>query len=109
MEPSTLQEILGVEKDIRTQLDAERTQAGQWLEAERREIDSAHAAALEALHRASAEGEAGARQAAAQKAAQLLARVEEANRAVAAASDEDLRRRVRPALEVLVPGGVRAR
>jgi len=36
MEQSTLAEILGVEKEIRVQLGAEREQASRWLEDARR-------------------------------------------------------------------------
>lgn len=41
MEQSTLQEILGVERQLHEELDAERQRANAWLEAERRGIDAA--------------------------------------------------------------------
>jgi len=51
MEQSTLAEILGVEKEIRVQLDVEREQASRWLEDARREVEREHEAALTRLQR----------------------------------------------------------
>jgi len=109
MEPSTLQEILGVEKQIRQQLDAERTQASQWLENARREIETAHRAEMEALKREAGQGEGIARQAASEKAALVVQRAEETARAVDNIADEELRRRLRGCLAALVPEGSGAR
>ena len=40
MQQSTLQEILGVEQEIREKLNAEREKASQWLEDARRQIQA---------------------------------------------------------------------
>ena len=104
MEPSTLAEILRVEKDIRDQLDVERERAQLRVEQARQEIEREHRAALERL-----QSEAGQRREAALKAASaaVAARVESADAAsvaVAAADDDELRALLRRGLAVLLPG-----
>jgi hypothetical protein len=98
MEHSTLQEILGVEKQLRAELDAEQVQASRWLEDARREIEAAHRAELEAIRQA------------AQDQAAAVGRVAEATaRAVELRPAEELRRSVRECIEAILPESVRAR
>lgn len=109
MEHSTLQDILGVEREIREQLDAERARASQWLEDARREIDAAHREELQRV-RQEAERRREAVQSAAAGRADRDARDAEARAAaVDRWSDEELRRVVRERIAVIVPGTSRAR
>lgn len=109
MEQSTLQEILGVEKQIRAELDAERTEASRWLENARREIESAHCAELERIRHSGVQAEAAARQAAQDRAGSLARDADAMARAVASLSDEELRCRVRECIQAIVPEPARAR
>jgi hypothetical protein len=109
MEQSTLQEILGVEKEIREQLDAEREKASQWLENARREIEVAHRVEMERLREAAgAKGEATQR-VAREKAAALVRSAEEAARAVARCTEDELKRRIAAGIAAILPGAARAR
>ena len=107
MEPGTLEEILAVEKQLRAELDAEQGKASRWLEAERREIETAHRAELEAIRQSGLAAESRARQAARETAV--------ARDAVAATfsvdrwPDEELRGRVRERISAIVPESIRAR
>ena len=109
MEQSTLQEILGVEKQLREQLDAERQQASQWLENARREIETAHLAELQQIRQEAERAEEAIRQAAKERAARTLAETAQATAAVERGSEAELRHKVRACLEVLVPEAIRAR
>jgi len=109
MEQSTLQEILGVEKAIREELDAERQQASQWLENARREIEQQHLAELESIRRDAARNELETRESARARAAEAAARSERYLEAAGARSDDELRRRVRECLAALVPEAGSAR
>lgn len=107
MQQSTLAEILGVEQELRAQLDAEREQAGRWLEQQRREIDLAHAARLSQL-----QAEAGQRRelvlaAARERAAAAATDVEAAAAAQSAVGDEHLRLLVRRHLAAVLPEPLR--
>ena len=107
MQQSTLAEILGVEQELRAQLDAEREQAGRWLEQQRREIDLAHAARLSQL-----QAEAGQRRelvlaAARERAAAAATDVEAAAAAQSAAGDGHMRPLVRRHLTAILPEPLR--
>jgi vacuolar-type H+-ATPase subunit H len=103
MEQSTLAEILGVEKEIRAQLDAEREQASRWLEAARREIEREHEAALRQLQHEAAQCRVAALEAARQRADAVVGDAERAVAAQAVMSDDELRALVRRRLACLVP------
>ncbi len=109
MEQSTLQEILGVEREIREQLDAERDRASLWLEAARREIDASHQAELARIAGASQGSGNAAREAARAGAAQVLEAAREAVNAVENLRDDELVARVRGRIAVIVPEAARAR
>jgi len=109
MEHSTLQEILGVEKQLRAELDAEQTQASRWLEDARREIEAAHRAELEAIRQAAVQAEAAGRQVAQDQAAAVARAAEAAARSVERWPAEELRHRVRECIEAILPERVRAR
>jgi len=49
MEQSTLAEILGVEQEIRAQLEAEREAANRWLDEQRQVIERTRAASISQL------------------------------------------------------------
>ena len=107
MQQSTLAEILGVEQELRAELDAEREKASRWLEQQRREIDQAHAARVSQL-----QVEAGQRRelslaAARESAASVVRDAEAAAAAQAAAGDEQLRPLVRRHLAAILPECVR--
>lgn len=107
MQQSTLAEILGVEQELRAQLDAEREQASHWLEQQRGEIDRAHAARLSQL-----QAEAGQRRESALAAARErgVAAVREAEAAAAgqsAVGDEQLRPLLRRHLAAILPETLR--
>ena len=103
MEQSTLAEILGVERDIRARLDAEREQASRWLEAARREIEQAHQARLAQLQADAKQRSDAALQAARERASRSVASARAAAANQAAVDDEQLRALVRRHLAVLVP------
>ena len=107
MEQSTLAEILGVEKEIRVQLDAEREQASRWLENARREIEQAHQAALAQLQADAEHRREAALQAAHDRASAIIRGAEAAASTQALISDDELRPLLRTHLAVLVPGGTR--
>ena len=107
MQQSTLAEILGVEQELRAQLDAEREQASRWLEQQRREIDLAHAARVSQL-----QAEAGQRRelalAAARERAAATARDTEATAAAqSAVGDGHMRPLVRRHLAAILPERLR--
>ena len=107
MEQSTLAEILGVEQEIRVQLEAEREQASRWLENARREIDQAHEADLARLRADAEQARGGVLKAARDSAAAVIEAAETAAREQALATDDELRRLVRRHIAVIVPGLVR--
>jgi hypothetical protein len=109
MEQSTLQEILGVEREIRERLDAEREKASQWLEAERRTIEAAHRAEIEQIRAAAAIDEQAAERAALDKTALILEPAQAAVRSVDRLADEDLRRLVASRLPGILPRRSHAR
>jgi hypothetical protein len=104
MEQDTLTAILGVEKEIRDKLDAEREQAGKWLEHARCEIEQAHQAALAQLREAAGQGESAAKQAAGDKAAGIVLEATTAAREIDRFQDDDLRRFVRRHIACIAPG-----
>jgi hypothetical protein len=67
-----LSEVLGVEREIRAKLDAERQAAQQWLERTRGEIEQAKLSELTALKASAAREEEAAKVAAHDKAAAIL-------------------------------------
>jgi len=101
MEQSTLAEVLGVEKETRDKLDAEREQAGKWLENARREIEQAHLAELARLRESVAQGEEAARQAARDKAAEIVRQAEIAARQADRFQDDELRQLILRHISVL--------
>lgn len=108
MEQSTLQEILGVEKSLREELDAERRKSSEWLDDARREIERDHLERLEAIRREANQAEEQVRQGAASAVSAAIGSGTGLD-AQQALPDEELRRRVRPHLAALVPGPTRAR
>jgi beta-lactamase class A len=107
MQQSTLAEILGVEQEIRAQLDAEREQASRWLEDQRREIERTHAARLSQLR-----AEAGQRRevvlgAARERAATVVRDAEAMAAAHAAVDDGQLRPLVLRHLADILPESLR--
>ena len=103
MDQSTLAEILGVEKDIRAQLDAEHERASRWLEDARREIEQAHEARLAQLQAEMRQRREAALLAAQERALALVEHAEAVASRQALASDGDLRPLVRRHLAILVP------
>lgn len=103
MDQSTLAEILGVEKDIRAQLDAEREQAGRWLEDARREIERDHEARRAQLQTELQQRREAALRAAQERASALVKHAEAVASRQALASDDDLQPLVRRQLAILVP------
>jgi glutathione S-transferase len=107
MEQSTLAEILGIEKDIRAQLDAERAQASRWLESARREIEQAHQERLAQLRAQAQQQRETTLQAARERASALVTAAEAAAAAQARLTDDQLRPVVRDRLAALLPEDLR--
>jgi hypothetical protein len=107
MEQSTLAEILGVEQEIRAQLDAEREQASRWLENTRREIEQAHQAEVARLQDEARQRRETALRDARDKASALIQAAEAAASVQARGSDDELRPIVRARIAVIVPEAVR--
>jgi hypothetical protein len=108
MQQSTLQEILGVEEEIREQLNAEREKASQWLEDARRRIQAEHAAEMGRLLGSSDQGEAVARETARKSAAEIVSQAKDAARAIERVDEEVLRRLVARHIACIAPGSSRA-
>jgi hypothetical protein len=104
MQQSTLQEILGVEEEIREKLNAEREKASQWLEDARRQIQAEHTAEMGRLLGGSSQGEAAAREAARKSAAEIVGQAQDAARAIEQLDDEALRSLVARHIACIVPG-----
>lgn len=109
MEQSTLHEILGVEKSLREELDAERRRSSEWLDGARREIERDHLERLEAIRREAEHAEEQARQGAVAGTSVAIGHSEAWLDAAQALTDDELRRRLRPHLAALVPEPNRAR
>ncbi len=107
MEQSTLAEILGVEQQIRAQLDAEREQASQWLENARRDIERSHEAALTRLREDARQRQEAAVQAALDRVTEAVRDAESAAAAQSVISDDALRTLVRRHLAELLPEDAR--
>ena len=107
MEQSTLAEILGVERELHTQLDAGHEQAGRWLEHERREIERSQQAALTQLHADAERRREALLQAARARASAIVQRAGTAAAGQALVSDDMLRALVRRHLAALVPEDAR--
>lgn len=107
MKQSTLAEILGVEKDIRVRLDAERKQADRWLENARRDLEQQHRESLAQVESAVAARRAAALQAARDRAAADVESAVAAAARVAELDDDVLRPMVRRHLAFLLPGSTR--
>ena len=108
MQQSTLQEILGVEQEIREKLNAEREKASQWLEDARRQILAEHSAETERLQGSSKQGEAAAREAAGKSAAEIVSQAQDAARTLEHLDDEALRSLVARHIACIVPVSSRA-
>lgn len=108
MQQSTLQEILGVEKEIREQLNAEREKASQWLEDARRRIQAEYTAELGRLQGSSNHGEAAAREAAGKGAAETVCQAQDAARVIELLDDEALRGLVARRIAGIAPGASHA-
>jgi hypothetical protein len=109
MQQSTLQEILGVEEEIREKLSAEREKASQWLEDERRRILAEHTAEMGSLQGSSSQGEAAARQAARKGAAEIVSQAQGVARDSERLGDDALRSLVVRHIACIVPGTFSAR
>lgn len=109
MQQSTLKDILGIEREIRQQLDAERERARQWLEGARREIEAQHAAAVGQLEATRAKRREEAEQAAIRDADQVVRQAEAAARAVDGLADDELRAAVARHIACIAPGTANAR
>lgn len=109
MHQSTLQEILGVEEEIREKLNAEREQASQWLEDERRRILAEHTAEMGRLQGSSSQGEAAAREAARKSAAEIVSQAQGAAHVIERHGDDALRSLVVRHIACIVPGTSSAR
>ena len=107
MQQSTLAEILGVEQELRAQLDAEREQASRWLEQQRREIDLAHAARLSQLQAEAGQRRESALAAARERAEAAVGDAGDAAAARSAVSDRQLRALVRRHLAAILPERLR--
>lgn len=107
MEQSTLTEILGVEKDIRAQLDAERAQASRWLESARREIEQVHQERLAQMRAEVQQQRETALQAARDRASTVVKAAAAAAAAQARLTDDQLRSVVRDRLAALLPEDLR--
>jgi hypothetical protein len=107
MQQSTLAEILGVEQELRAQLEAEREQAGRWLEQQRQEIDRAHAARVSQLQAEAGQRRELALAAARERAATAVRDTEAAAAAQSAVGDEQLRPLVRRHLAAILPERLR--
>ena len=105
MQQDTLAEILGVEKEIRDKLDAEREQASKWLEHARREIEQAHLAAMAGLQESCGQDAEAAKRAAHPQAATVIRQAETSARPIDRFHDDDLRQLIRRHIAVIVPGG----
>lgn len=103
MQQSTLAEILGVEQELRAQLDAERGHASRWLEQQRREVDLAHAARLAQLQAEAGQRRESALAGARESAAAIVRDAEAAAAAQSAVGDEQLRLLVRRRLAAILP------
>lgn len=108
MQQSTLQEILGVEEEIREKLNAEREKAGKWLEDARCRIQAEHATAMGSLQRSSSQGEAGALEAARKSVAAISSRAQDAARLIEHLDDVVLRDLVCRHIASIAPGSSRA-
>ena len=106
MEQSTLAEILAVERDIRTRLDAERERANRWLENARHEIEQEHSTQLAQIRSAAAARRDAALRAAHDRASAELLSAEAAAGTVGL-SDDALRPIVRRHLTFLLPEAAR--
>jgi hypothetical protein len=107
MEQNTLAEILGVEKEIRDKLDAERDQASQWLANARREIEQVRLAETARLEESGGKDEQGAQTAAGDKAAEIVRQAQSAVQEIDRYADDDLRRLIRRHIAVIAPGASR--
>ena len=107
MQQSTLAEILGVEQELRAQLDAEREQASRWLEQQRREIDLAHEARLLRLQTEAGQRREVALVAARERAEAAVGNAEGAAAAQSALSDKRLRPLVCRHLAAILPEPLR--
>ena len=107
MQQSTLAEILGVEQELRAELDAEREQASRWLEQQRREIDLAHAARVSRLQAEAGQQRESALAAARERAAAAARDTEAAAAEQSAVGDEFMRPLVRRHLAAILPEPLR--
>lgn len=103
MQQGTLAEILGVEQELRAQLDAEREKASHWLEQQRREIDLAHAVRLAQLRAEAGQQRETKLDAARDSAAAAVRDAVAAAAAQSAVGDEQLRPLVRRHLAAILP------
>jgi vacuolar-type H+-ATPase subunit H len=108
MQQSTLQEILGVEEEIRGQINAERAKASQWLEDARRRLQAEHVAEVGRLQGSSSRGEAAAREAARNSAAEIVSQAQDVARDIEQFDDEALRAVVARHIACIIPGSSRA-
>ncbi|MBS0396732.1 MAG: hypothetical protein JSR54_19080 [Proteobacteria bacterium] len=104
-ERGTLEEVLGVERQIAGELAAARQQAGDWLDSARREIEAGRQAGLEQLKSAGTADAQALERSSQARAAAIAAQAGEWEARVQGLDDAALRPIVRRALAALVPGG----
>jgi hypothetical protein len=107
MENGTLAEILGVEQEIRAQLDAEREQARRWLDGARSDVEREHQAGLARLQAEMLQRREAALHAAQEAASATVRRAEAAARADSGVCDADLRALLRRHLVRILPEAAR--
>ena len=103
-EQNTLQEVLGVEREISGTLAAERQRADDWLERARCEIEQWKASEIAGLKASAARERDAAQQVARQQAAATLAQAKSATDRVRGLTDAELAPLVRRQLAALLPG-----
>ena len=104
MERDTLEEILAVEKEIREKLEGDRDEASRWLAGIRREVEQDKLAEIVRLKESVAQQEKTAREAAQEKAQQIVQRATSAALRIERLHVDDLARRVRQHVACIVPG-----
>jgi hypothetical protein len=108
MKPSTLQEVLLVEKRLREDLDVELRRASDWLEARRRELSDAHEARLAQLREDFARDCDTARARVRAELARSTDGADTSGESPDEVNDETLGESVRAAIVATLPGSLRA-
>ena len=104
MERDTLEEILAVEKEIREKLEGDRDEASRWLAGIRHEVEQEKLAETVRLKESVAQQEKTAREAAQEKAKQIVQQATTAALRIERLHVDELVRRVRQHVACIVPG-----